>query len=112
EKLSSEISLYNKWLESGYNATMNWMENNIDKREDVGLIVENAKSVLTLAYPYKTEFEHGNPENSGKIARYAWGTDYHTFLPDKLKLICEEIKISIPEMNFRYYVDTGPVLER
>ena len=63
ELLSNEIENYKEWLSFGYNADMEWMKKNLDKREDVSLIQENAKSVIVLAYNYNQTTTHKSNEN-------------------------------------------------
>lgn len=113
-KLDSELKNYIHWINSGYHATMGWMERNIDKREDISLILPNVKSVITLAYSYFTgNIYPENPEaNEGLISRYAWGYDYHEVLKEKVNLIEFELKNLFPEAETKFYIDTGPVLEK
>ncbi len=108
--LSNQTQNYNKWIESGFHADMSYLERNIDKREDVRLIKENAKSVIVTGLNYYTDFHY--PKNSFKISRYAWGTDYHVILSEKLKILTDELSLLIPESEFKSYVDTGPVMEK
>ncbi len=108
--LSEEIKNYNNWLDNNNNADMNWMERNIDKREDISLILPEVKSVIVLMYKYKTHFEHNT--NFGKIARYAWGTDYHEIIPPKLREIERLLFEHQPNSKSKSYVDTGAVLEK
>lgn len=108
--LTSEIEKYKEWLSKGFSADMDWMANYLDKREDVRLIQENTKSVIVLAYNYKKNANHSSSTN--KISRYAWGDDYHNFIPKKLKRIIKELKTIYPNQDFKYYVDTGAILEK
>lgn len=112
EKLEKETNNYNIWIERGYNSTMKWMEKSLDRREDVSLIVENAKSVISLAYSYNTNFNYEENSKKGKISSYAWGTDYHEIIPKKLKLLTEYINSLEENTNSRAYCDTGPVLDK
>jgi epoxyqueuosine reductase len=110
ELLSEEIEHYKKWLSNGYNADMEWMKNNVDRREDVRLIQEGAKSVIVLAYSYNQKTKHATGKN--KISRYAWGDDYHNYIPKKLKRICNQLSEIYSNESFKYYVDTGAILEK
>lgn len=113
--LDNEIEGYKNWLANGNNATMKWMENNIDKRQDPSLILESIKSVITLAYSYNIGINHPkdtHETNSGKIARYALGTDYHEIIPSKLRELERYIKSINFEAESKSYIDTGPVMER
>lgn len=116
DKLSLETEQYKLWLSNGFNATMQWMEKNIEKREDINFILENAKSVIVTAHSYYTGM-HYPPENelsgkSGKISKYAWGDDYHEIILTKLKDIEKFLLLKYPEEKFKCYVDTGPILEK
>lgn len=110
EELKFEIQKYNEWLAKGYSADMDWMKNYIDKREDVRLIQENTKSIIVLAYNYNQTTKHQSDNN--KISRYAWGDDYHNYIPKKLKRVCNELKTIYPNEEFKYYIDTGAILEK
>ncbi len=111
ENLSNEISRYAKWLNEGKNAGMDWMSRNLEKREDVSLILNNVKSVISLAFLYDTPFRHD--EKLPKISRYAWGEyDYHKIIKKKLKNICNELKALDETIETKYYVDDGPLLEK
>ena len=100
-----------QWLEEGRNADMKWMENFYEKRIDSGIIMQEVKSVVSLAYLYDTPFEH--KENLPKISRYAWGNkDYHKIIKKKLKRICEKIENISPDIKTKYYVDDGPIMEK
>jgi len=110
EILINEIQNYSKWIKSGYNATMKWMEKNIDKRMNLRNVLDNAQSVLVFSHSYFTGIDH--TDNNYKISRYAWGDDYHSILLEKLKKI-ENFLISLfPNCKTKSYVDTGPILEK
>src|SRR5210317_461957 len=102
--LDSESENYDKWIEMGFNSEMGWMKNNRDKRKDVRLVQENTKSIIVLTYNYKLDKEYSSDKY--KISRYAWGDDYHNFIPKKLKNICKLLKSEYPNEEFKYYVDT------
>ena len=73
-------------------------------------ILPSAKSILSLALNYYTPTEHD--KDHLKISRYAWGTDYHEIMPAMLAELLEQIKLLAPAVEGRYYVDTGPVMEK
>lgn len=108
--LDEEIENYSDWIAKGYNSNMEWMSNNIDKRYDVRNIQENTNSIIVLTYNYNIDTEYNSDKY--KISRYAWGDDYHNFIPKKLKRICKTLKGDYPNEEFKYYVDTGPILEK
>jgi len=111
EPLNHQFENYKLWLDLGFNATMEWMENNLDKRKDVSLILDNVQSVITLAFNYNVKLESDSSAN-GKISSYAWGRDYHDVVKKKLIQLEKYIVEIAPEQNTKSYIDTGPVLER
>ena len=68
--LTPESDNLKQWLDKGYDADMRWIKKGFDKRKDVKLIMEDAKTVISLAYNYYTPFKHD--ETKPKISRYAW----------------------------------------
>ncbi len=98
------------WLHEGKHADMNWLNNNQNLRCEPNTILENTKSVILFALSYN----HDSFENKDyKIARYAFGKDYHHWIKDKLVQLGSFIQNKIdPEFQYRAFVDTGPVLER
>ncbi len=111
EFLEGEASRLEEWLERGYAGTMQYLKENFDKRLDPTLLVPGAKSVISLAYNY---FPKKDLTNNGqlKIAKYAYGEDYHFVVKDKLKIFLEKIQENIGEVNGRAFVDSAPVHER
>ncbi len=98
------------WLHKGMHGNMQYMENYFDLRTDPGKLVPGAKSVITLLLNYfpKQQQETGNP----KIAKYAFGKDYHEVIKEKLRQFFSQIKAGIGEIQGRGFVDSAPVLER
>ena len=87
------------------------MANHFDKRLDPTKLVEGAKSVVSLLYSYYPE-EPIKEEDSFKIAKYAYGKDYHFVIKDKLKDFMELIQQEVGEVGGRVFVDSAPVMER
>ena len=112
DKLEKESGRLKEWLNLGYQASMDYMARNFEKRIDVKNILPDARSVISLAVNYYTEHHHKNGEGLGKVSRYAWGKDYHLVLWEKLELLEEELKKIDPEFNSLSYVDTGPVMDK
>ena len=108
--LENEAPKLEQWLQKGYHGQMQYMENHFDKRLDPRLLVDGAKSVISFLYNYHTEKKQ--MEDAPKIAKYAYGEDYHTVIKDKLKILLDKIREEIGEVNGRAFVDSGPVLER
>jgi len=110
EFLSEYAVGFKHWLENNYNAEMHYMSSNAEKRLDPTLLVENAKSVVSLLHNYYPRVkQHGNVPF---IAKYAFGYDYHYFLKDKMKKLFEQCSANGLQMNGRMFVDSAPVLDR
>ena len=116
QKLEKEIENYKCWLSKNYNAKMQWMERNLEKREDVSLILPNCKTVIVFLYNYFSNPDYPSDEilinNAGKISRYALGEDYHDIVLGKLNQIEKFIINHFPNSSTKSYVDTGPILEK
>ncbi|MBO4615586.1 MAG: tRNA epoxyqueuosine(34) reductase QueG [Bacteroidales bacterium] len=107
---TSNISALDNWLTKNYNATMSYMERNVDVRSDLQLLVEGAKSVISVLYSYNTD-EH--PDRTDfRIAKYALGRDYHFLVKEKLNAMLAEIKKICPQADGRAFVDSAPLFER
>ena len=108
--LEEEASHLEKWLKNNHHGEMKYMENYFDKRLDPRLLVEGSKSVISLSYNYFPE-EKLQKENF-KIAKYAYGEDYHEVIKEKLRNLVAELQEEIGEFSFRVFVDSAPVLEK
>jgi len=110
EFLEEEAPRLERWLNANMNGEMHYMANHFDKRLDPTKLVEGSKSVVSLLlnyYPSETQ----NTE-SYKLSKYAYGTDYHFVIKDKLKSLLYFIKEEIGEVNGRAFVDSAPVLDK
>ena len=110
--LEEEASNLEQWLKSGYQGEMSYLANNFDKRLDPTKLVEGAKSVISLSYNYFPDEEKTQRDDSYKIARYAYGQDYHYVVKDKVKELLEYIREEIGEVGGRAFTDSAPVMER
>jgi epoxyqueuosine reductase len=110
--LERESELFSEWIARGYQGSMEWLERNGDRRRDVRQILPSARSVIVVARNYYTPHEHPGDPDHAKISRYAWGRDYHNILPKKLKQLHRYLQSLVPGAESRWYVDTGPVLEK
>ena len=102
-----------RWLDAGMAGEMTpWLERGKAKRTDPQAVLPGARSVVVLAMNYwqgpRTAVQD-NPA-TGRIARYAWGDDYHDMIEDRLRALDQCLQGQGGQQ--RYYVDTGPVLER
>lgn len=110
EFLSEEAPRLEKWLQQGFHGEMQYMENHFDKRLDPRLLVDDAKSVISLAYNYYPEQQQNN--DSYKISKYTYGEDYHHVIKEKLRELLANIQQEIGEVSGRCFVDSAPILER
>ena len=112
EFLEEEAPRLETWLKKNLNGEMQYMENHFDKRLDPRLLVDGARSVISLGLNYYTDETQHDPL-SPKISRYAYGTDYHYVIKDKLKQASyNSFHDRIGEVNGRAFVDSAPVLDR
>lgn len=111
EFLEGEAPKLEEWLKRGYQGKMGYLENHFDKRLDPSKLVPGAKSVVSLIYNYYPEKNQAE-DAPYKIARYAYGQDYHHVIKDKLKIFVDRIREEIGEVEGRVFVDSAPVHER
>ncbi len=109
--LEEEAPRLEAWLKTGKHGEMQYMENHFDTRLDPRLLVEDAKSVISLALSYYTDAQQSDPL-APKISKYAYGKDYHYVIKDKIKELLNTIQEQIGEVNGRAFVDSAPVLDR
>ncbi|MES2240362.1 MAG: tRNA epoxyqueuosine(34) reductase QueG [Bacteroidota bacterium] len=108
--LEEEAPRLENWLNKNHNGQMAYMENNFDKRLNPTLLVDDAKSVVSLLLNYYPEKEQIS--DSYKISKYAYGKDYHFVIKEKLKELLFSIQESIGEVSGRVFVDSAPVLDK
>lgn len=110
EFLEKEASRLENWLKQGFQGEMAYLENHFDKRLDPRLLVPGAKTVVSMLYNYYPEKEQ--TETDYKIAKYAYGEDYHVVVKDKCYGMLEELRTQIGSIEGRVFVDSAPVMER
>lgn len=109
--LKEEASRVETWLTQKRHGRMTYMEKHFEKRLDSTRLVAGARSVISLLYNYFPEKQL--PEkNNYKIAKYAYGQDYHFVIKKKLKVLQRKLQEKIGKMDGRFFVDSAPVLER
>lgn len=113
EKLDEEAYRLEEWLNQGRHASMKWMENHFDKRTDPRLLVDGAKTVISVLHNYfqGDDGVEADPD-AGRISRYAWGNDYHEILKEKLFLLFEWLRVEVGEVGGRAFVDSAPVMDK
>lgn len=108
--LETEAPRLEDWLQKNRQGEMSYMENHFDKRLDPRLLVDGAQSVISVLlnyFPGETQIP-----GTYKISKYAYGTDYHFVIKDKLKDLLAFIQTEIGEVNGRAFVDSAPVLDK
>ena len=110
EFLEEEAPRLEEWLSNNRHGKMQYMENHFDKRLDPTKLVEDSKSVVSLLLNYFPSEEQN--ENSYKLSKYAFGTDYHFVIKDKLKSLLHFVQEEIGEVSGRAFVDSAPVLDK
>ncbi|UII80863.1 tRNA epoxyqueuosine(34) reductase QueG [Flagellimonas sp. CMM7] len=110
EFLEEEAPRLEKWLNQNMHGEMQYMENHFDKRLDPTKLVEGSKSVISLLLNYFPE--QNQIKNTYKVSKYAYGTDYHFVIKDKLKSLLHFIQDEIGEVHGRAFVDSAPVLDK
>ncbi|MCB0374275.1 MAG: tRNA epoxyqueuosine(34) reductase QueG, partial [Muricauda sp.] len=110
EFLEEEAPRLERWLKANMHGEMSYMENHFDKRLDPTKLVEGSKSVISVLLNYfPKEFQR---KDSYKISKYAYGTDYHSVIKEKLKALLFFIQNEIGAVNGRAFVDSAPVLDK
>ncbi len=100
------------WLHSGMYGDMTYMQRQAAKRKDPGLVLENARTIIVLTLNYFSGHHPLEDLRKGKISRYAWGSDYHEILRDRLDAIQRFLKAEVPDAPTLGYADTGPIAEK
>ncbi len=110
EYLEQEAPRLEQWLKNGMQGNMSYMANYFDKRLNPALLVEGAKSVVSLLLNYYPAQEQN--KDAPKVSKYAYGKDYHFVIKDKLKELLYSIRQHVGDVNGRAFVDSAPVLDR
>jgi epoxyqueuosine reductase len=108
--LEEEAPRLEAWLKQNMHGEMKYMENHFDKRLDPRLLVDGAKSVISLLLNYFPAQEQ-NPD-APKISKYAYGNDYHDVIRQRCKELVAVLQEEIGEINGRCFVDSAPVLDK
>jgi epoxyqueuosine reductase len=109
-RLDDDARRLEKWLNKGFHGEMKYIENHFDMRVDPTLLVPGAKSVITLLFNYFPDQEPAS--QLPKVAKYAYGKDYHLVIREKLTDFLKRIREKIGQIEGRGFVDSAPVLER
>lgn len=101
------------WLESGYQAEMQWMVTHLEKRLDPASLMEGTRSIICVGMNYYNPDAYAPHDPQAlKIAKYARGTDYHSVVKDRLKALLAEIRNWAPGVQGRALTDSAPIMEK
>lgn len=109
--LEEEAPRLENWLNKNMHGQMSYMQNHFDKRLDPRILVPGAKSVISMLLNYYPSAEQQD-KTAPKISKYAYGTDYHFVIKEKLNQLLEFIKINIGDIEGRAFVDSAPVMDK
>lgn len=110
EFLETEAPRLETWLKNNGHGKMQYMENHFDKRLDPTKLVDGSKSVISLLLNYYPD--ELQKDDTYKLSKYAYGTDYHFVIKDKLKQLLHFIQDEIGDVDGRAFVDSAPVLDK
>ena len=101
-----------EWLQRGYHGTMAWMTRDPSRRSDPQQVLPGCRSMVSVGMNYYTDNRANEQPGMGRIARYAWGKDYHTVMSQRLSQLEAKIAALAPGVSTKGYVDTGPIMEK
>lgn len=110
--LTDEAPHLEEWLKGGMHGSMRYMENHFDKRLDPRKLVPGAKSVVSLAFNYYPAASELEEDDRPRVARYAYGEDYHRVVKDRLFELLDVLRTAVGDLDGRCFVDSAPVMER
>ncbi len=106
------LSRLSEWLQRGYHGTMAWMTRDPSRRSDPQQVLPGCRSMVSVGMNYYTHNRANEQPGMGRIARYAWGKDYHTVMSLRLSQLEAKIAALTPGVTTKSYVDTGPIMEK
>lgn len=107
------MTRFAEWLERGYDGEMKYLQNRFEAYRHPRGVLEGVRSLLLLAFPYRTEEPAPCPPGFGRISRYAWGpSDYHDLIRERLNELSALVGELRPGAASRGVVDSAPLLER
>jgi len=101
-----------EWLERGYHGTMAWMTRDPSRRSDPPQVLPGCRSMVSVGMNYYTDNRANEQPGMGRIARYAWGKDYHIVMSRRLSQLEAKIAALAPGVTTKAYLDTGPIMEK
>ncbi len=114
ELSASEMSSnYKKWIDAGFHGEMSYLSAHSALKYHPQKLLPGAQSLIQVVLPYYRPMHYESlPPGWGRVARYAWGRDYHKVLKKRLSVVCRDLKNEFPMEDFRPFVDSGPLDER
>ncbi len=103
---------YNQWIAQGMHGTMQWMEKHRPLKYNPAEFFPGCQSILFAAINYYQKGSTPPQEPSGRVARYAWGRDYHKELGNRLRRVSRALQVQYPGETFRSWTDATPLAER
>lgn len=110
QRLEEDAIRLEKWLNKGYHGEMDYLANHFEKRVNPSELIPGARSVIVLMYNYYPELHQ--KEGAPKVAKYAYGKDYHEVIREKLNHFLKQIQKELGTVQGSGFVDSAPVLER
>ena len=103
---------FQEWLAAGYAGQMHYLADRAEAYASPAGVLEGAKSVMMLSVNYRTVEPVECETGQGRVSRYAWGTDYHDVIRERLHALADHLRLLVPDAMARGVVDTAPLLER
>ncbi len=100
------------WLADEMHGSMAWLARDPERRANPALVVPDARTVVVVARSYFTGVDVAQDPRHARISRYAWGDEYHDVMGVAVRQLYDRICQLVPGGSGRYYVDTGPVMEK
>lgn len=101
-----------KWLDLRFHGTMEWIAKDPKRRSNPAEVLPGCQSLVVVGMNYFTDYTPDESNAAGRIARYAWGKDYHGFMKDRLIQLENFLHSHVPDIQTKSYVDTGPIMEK
>ncbi|MCC6681558.1 MAG: tRNA epoxyqueuosine(34) reductase QueG [Phycisphaeraceae bacterium] len=109
---SERETFIRQWLADGKHGSMDYLARNLETRLDPAMLLPGAKTIIVAADRYESAASHEPQVTRGRVARYAWGDDYHKTIRKRLHKLADALASEHPGHQFRTTVDTAPILER
>lgn len=107
---------FKQWIEAGFQGGMKYLEDYAVRKKELEEQIPGAKSIIVLGVSYFTRSREEDRvpggSSQGRVARYAWGQDYHTIVRERLRALEDFIRSKVPQARCLSCVDTRPVFER